>query len=254
MLSRGPLFVGLDYDGTLSEIVRHPADARPLAHIPDLLNRLSRHRRRLSIAVISGRELAELRRMLGNIDGVLFSGSHGLEIVGFDGKRRTTPGIEKSFADLGAARTWIARNVPTDCGFVVEDKQVAIALHYRMVDEFMATKVREAMREFIDKETNELRILEGKMIDELLPREATGKGTALKILLGETNLAAPTPVYFGDDTTDEDAFQTIHDGGVGVLVGEPRPSHAKYWLAGPPEVERTLTDILEALEKTRKPD
>src|SRR5215831_4116071 len=139
-LARGPLLLCLDFDGTLSEIVPHPADTRPLSGIGEVLNALARAPRRITVAIISGREIAEVRRMLGVERGILFAGTHGLEIVGADGVSRLAPGVEAAEPDLAAARAWLGRNVASADGFVIEDKRVAIAVHYRMVD---ATLARE---------------------------------------------------------------------------------------------------------------
>ena len=46
--------------------------------------------------------------------------------------------------------------------------------------------------------------------------------------LGEDEVV---PVYVGDDITDEDAFRTLSDDGVGILVGSHhQPSAANYCL------------------------
>ncbi|MGO9604346.1 MAG: trehalose-phosphatase [Candidatus Binataceae bacterium] len=247
MLSRGRLLLCLDYDGTLSEIVPHPADARPLDGVGDLLAAMTKEPKRLSVAIVTGREITEVQRMLGVQRDILFSGTHGLETVGRDGKCRVAPGAENGFADLEKARAWLARNLVGRKGFVIEDKKHAIAMHYRMADPVVAQERREALRLFVESETPRLRILKGNKIDELLPRGAGGKDRALRALLKEVGPPEPTPVYFGDDTTDEDAFREIRDNGVGVLVGATRPSWARYRVDGPRDVARLLQELAEGL-------
>jgi len=252
MLARGPLFLCLDFDGTLSEIVPHPADARPLSGVGEVLSALARDPARIRVAIISGREIAEVRRMLGVERGILFAGTHGLEIVGADGVSRLTPGVEAAESDLGAARGWLARNVATTDGFVIEDKRVAIAVHYRRVDPALAHERCAALRTFVETNTPSLRILRGKMIDELLPRGIGGKGSAIRVLLQEAAFPKAVPVYFGDDTTDEDAFQQIRDDGIGVLVVSARPSWARYRVASPSEVRLVLAELAQELLHTSK--
>jgi alpha,alpha-trehalase len=252
VLARGPLFLCLDFDGTLSEIVPHPADARPLSGVGQVLSALARDPARITLAIISGREIAEVRRMLGVERGLLFAGTHGLEIVGADGVSRLASGVQAAEADLAAARAWLARNVATTEGFVIEDKRVAIAVHYRMVDPALAHERRAALRNFVEAKTPGLRILPGKMIDELLPRGVGGKGTAICTLLQECAYPKSVPVYFGDDTTDEDAFEQIRDDGIGVLVGSARPSWARYRVASPSEVRRLLAELAQELLQTSK--
>lgn len=252
VLARGSLLLCLDFDGTLSEIVPHPADARPLSGVGEVLSALARDPARITVAIISGREIAEVRRMLGVERGILFAGTHGLEIVGADGVSRLAPGVEAAEADLAAARAWLARNVATTEGFVIEDKRIAIAVHYRMVEAALARERCAALQNFVEAKTPGLRILRGKMIDELLPRGVGGKGRAIRTLLQECAYPKSTPVYFGDDTTDEDAFQQIRDDGIGVLVGSARPSWARYRVASPSEVRRLLAELAQELLHTSK--
>lgn len=251
-LARGPLLVCLDFDGTLSEIVPHPADARPLAGVREVLSAMARDPARIRVAIVSGREIAEVRRMLGVERGILFAGTHGLEMVDADGVSRLAPGVEAAEADLAAARAWLARNLATSDGFVIEDKRVAIAVHYRMVDPALARERCAALHDFVEAKAPALRVLRGKMIDELLPRGIGGKGTAIRTLLREAADPQAVPVYFGDDTTDEDAFQQIRDDGIGVLVGSARPSWARYRVDSPSEVRRVLAELAQELLHTTK--
>ncbi|MDZ4245626.1 MAG: trehalose-phosphatase, partial [Dehalococcoidia bacterium] len=77
---RTRILLMLDYDGTLSEIAGTPE----LAGLPDTmkhtLERLALHRG-ITTGIISGRSVEELRRKVG-IDGLFYSGNHGLEIEG----------------------------------------------------------------------------------------------------------------------------------------------------------------------------
>jgi len=80
---------------------------------------------------------------------------------------------------------------------------------------------------------------------EALP-VAASKGEAVRALSSEAG-AAFMPVYFGDDRTDEDAFAELVSRGVGVLVGEARPSLARWRVAGPADVARILVALAAAL-------
>jgi trehalose-6-phosphatase len=49
------------------------------------------------------------------------------------------------------------------------------------------------------------------------------------------------PLYIGDDRTDEDAFRTIQQRGIGIVVSQdPGPTMARYALKNPAEVELFL--------------
>jgi trehalose-phosphatase len=75
---------------------------------------------------------------------------------------------------------------------------------------------------------------------ELRPPLDWDKGAAVRWLLSRPGMADRTPVYLGDDTTDEDAFRVVRENGIGILVGPPRRSAARYRLSGPAEVRRLL--------------
>jgi trehalose 6-phosphate phosphatase len=66
-------------------------------------------------------------------------------------------------------------------------------------------------------------------------------------VLGREAGTAFVPVYFGDDRTDEDAFAELVSHGVGVLVGEARPSLARFRVDSPTEVARVLTALAASL-------
>lgn len=246
----GPVLLCLDFDGTLSEIVSHPADAQPVEGVGEVLAALTKNPDRIKVAVVTGREIIEVRKMLGVESGILFSGTHGLEIAGQDGVRRVSPGVKRAEADLEKARKWMKANIATSDGFVIEDKQHAISMHYRMAAPPIAAEKRLALRSFVEAETTSVRIIHGKMVDELLPIGVGGKGLAIRALLEELGQPTLTPIYFGDDTTDEDAFYELRDDGIGVLVGPERPSWARYRVDNPHHVTRLLAELAQALVST----
>ena len=251
MLARGPLLLCLDFDGTISEIVPHPADARPIDGATEVLRALTGYPARVQVAIVSGREISQVQKMLGVDRGILFSGTHGLEIVGADGVRHFAKGVEHAERDLAKVRAWMREHAPANDGFVLEDKQVAIAMHYRMVDTSIATERRAALRALVDSKVPSLRIMEGSKVDEILPREMGGKGRAIRMLLDDLGRPARWAIYFGDDTTDEDAFRELRDDGVGVLVGPPRASWARYRVDNPREVVRMLAGLAHELARSK---
>ena len=57
--------------------------------------------------------------------------------------------------------------------------------------------------------------------------------------LGLAGSAGHVAVYVGDDITDEDAFRTLADDGIGILVGEhEQPSAARYRLRDTEQVKQ----------------
>jgi hypothetical protein len=83
----------------------------------------------------------------------------------------------------------------------------------------------------------------GDMVVELRTPGAD-KGAAVIAFLREAPFLGATPVFIGDDLTDEDGFAAANRlGGFGILVGNRRPTEARYslpdtnavfkWLEGP---------------------
>jgi trehalose-phosphatase len=244
---RSPVLLCLDYDGTIAEIVSRPALARPVEGVVAALKSIARHHERVVAAIVSGRPIAELRRMTGLEGEVMFAGVHGLEIAGRDGAVRVPEQVARCAPELDGVREFLASNVPSGAGFEVEDKRLAVALHYRNAEPAVAAALCAWLEEFLRANAPGLRAAHNKMVLEALPAIAS-KGGALRVL-GEKVGPAFLPVYFGDDRTDEDAFAEIEQRGVGVLVGESRPSHAHWRVDTPADVARIVIDLAAALDK-----
>jgi trehalose-phosphatase len=243
-LARGPLLLCLDFDGTLSELTNDPWKAVPLPRAKSAIAELARHPEKLTLAVISGRDLDTLLGLLGLRDGILFAGAHGLEFIGRDGVRRLAPGVDRSANDIELVRDFIARSIPKDRGFIVEDKRVALTVNYRNATPDDAREALAAFDDFVNQRPT-LQLLHGKMIHEAIPRGIGGKGYALEFFMRESGASGPGTSYFGDDTTDEDAFRAlVPRGGIGVLVGAERQSFAQYRVDGPTDVADLLEDLV----------
>ena len=74
--------------------------------------------------------------------------------------------------------------------------------------------------------------------------------TALVLRLAERIGERFSPVYFGDDLSDEDAFAALKSRGITVLVGEAHPSAARYRVDNPAGVVKVLDSIANALGET----
>jgi trehalose 6-phosphate phosphatase len=246
LVRRKPILLCLDYDGTISEIAREPRLARPVDGVIEVLRVFAAHREQVETGLISGRALRDLRAMLPVPSGIALAGVHGLQLLDATGKIEVARGIKDCREDLESAREWLERNLPANSGFIVENKGVAIALHYRQAAGPIADYVRAAFERFITECTTTLRPRHGKMVIEALPKIAT-KATALRTLwrrVGEQF----EPVYFGDDLTDEDAFSELAARGIAVLVGDPRPTAARYRIDAPADVVRILQALAAILE------
>ena len=247
IVQKRKLLLCLDYDGTLSEITARPSAALPVAHARTTLRALAAHPERVAVAIISGRDLATLRALLRPEGEVWMAGSHGIEIIDPHGQRYSQRASSKARAEIAKIRLWMKREVRMRDGFIIEDKRSAIALHYRNAKPAATAVVRAGLREFIATRCPSVSILSGKMVDEAIPRGLGGKGAAVRTIMKLIARQAPIPVYFGDDTTDEDAFRELREDGVTIRVGGARRSWAQFRVDSPTKVVAALGELLAKL-------
>lgn len=243
LASREPA-VFLDYDGTLTPIVDDPA-AAVLAD--DARRSLARLAGKCTVAVLSGRDLADVRRLVA-VPDLVYAGSHGLDIAG-PGGISVQHGVE-ALPALDEAERRLAPLVSSVPGALLERKRLALSVHYRMVrDAAAVVRLEEAARAAAGAG---LRIVAGKKVLDLRPDLDWDKGRALGWLLTALQLPVPDtlPLYVGDDVTDEDAFASLAGRGVGIVVrGEDdgRPTRAAGSLRDPAEVATLLDDLASLL-------
>jgi trehalose 6-phosphate phosphatase len=211
----------LDYDGTLAPIVDDPSAAHPHPEVPDLLTALAE---RFPLYVITGRHLEGLASLLDRpLPAVGPARDAGGDARG--GGAATIPESAREALDR------LRASVPEVEGIRVEAKGPSFAVHYRGApDEEAARAALEAWAEGVPEG---LSVIRGKKVVELRP-EGHSKGVAVARLARE--YPEHTPVYLGDDVTDEDAFRALPEPAVTVKVGEGE-SAARYRL---PDVESVI--------------
>ena len=235
------LAVFLDYDGTLTPIVNQPEAAWLSESMRETLRSLVA---RVPVAILSGRDLDDVRGRV-HVDGIVYAGSHGFDIMGAGGLRRELGG--EYLPVLDAAEAELREPLDEIPGAQLERKHFSVAAHYRNVNEDDAFRVAQAVDEVAARH-RELRRINGKKVYELLPDIDWNKGKAVLWLLETLELerGKAFPIFIGDDRTDEDAFGALEKRGVGVLVSEqPQVTAASYWLNNPEEVERFLRALIE---------
>ena len=218
-LGRASLF--LDFDGTLAEIAPRPDAVTVAEGLGETLRRLSRQ---LSgrLAIISGRSVAEIEGFLP-MCRLGIAGSHGLEMRWPDGATLPLPEVREHDA-LFAALQDFADAHP---GVLVERKPLGAGLHYRG-NPGAESAARALTRELATR--HRLSVQSGKMVFELRPA-GRHKGDAIRLFMNSAPFFGGTPWFLGDDVTDEDGFAAVRDlGGVGILVGPPRATAARYGL------------------------
>lgn len=206
-LSRSPLILMLDIDGTLAPLQPRPEDSfvpeptrqavLALAAAPDV-----------HVALVTGRAAADGRRV-ARIEGAWVIGNHGIEAISPTGEAVVDSNAAPYRGDVAAAVEELAALVGSIPGIRVEDKMWTLSVHYRLADASVEPRLRQTMDDIAHK--HGLRLVRGKKIFELRPPIHVHKGTAvveLGRLLAGPELAASL-FYAGDDRTDEDAFRAL---------------------------------------------
>lgn len=236
------LAVFLDFDGTLSPIVREPGAARMAEGMRPVVEALAR---RFPVAVVSGRDRPDVEERVG-IKGLFYAGSHGLDIAG-PGRSMTLPEAEGVVDEIDRVEKSLRDRLGGVAGVVLERKRYSLAVHHRMVDEGDKPGVIEAAHECAAA-ADGLRIRTGKEVVELEPDLDWDKGRAVEWILEAlgTELDRYLVLYVGDDETDEDAFRALAIGGIGIRVGpEVMSTRADYRLDDPGEVRTFLAWLAE---------
>jgi len=227
----------LDFDGTLSEIVDNPSDARPLAGIPPVMVRLSR---RLGvIAVVSGRTAHELLDWFGP----------DVELWGLYGAERSIDGVISVSDELASYRSLIekvlhqaegrAEGLAIE-GLLVEDKGYMVGLHWRKAAD--RARAAEAMSSLAAELAGEHGLVQapGKCALELRPPVDWSKGDVVSAR--STSAGLEGAAFVGDDRGDLPAFDALdrlEDEGLSTIkVGVRSPE-------APPELLRRADVIVD---------
>jgi trehalose 6-phosphate phosphatase len=191
-----------DLDGTLSKIAPSPGDARIGGDIKRLLERLQAAYK--LVAIVTGRDSCNAAGMVG-LNNLIYVGNHGLEV--YDGYCCEIAPDASKYLEIAerATRELVSSEVLAGInGLQVEGKRFGVAVHYRKAsDKEIAKKCVESIAKPLAARYG-FRIAHGKNVIELKPKTGCNKGTAVRELSEKHHLE--NVLYFGDDTTDIDAF------------------------------------------------
>lgn len=228
-----------DFDGTLTEIAPTPDAVVVDDRLAGLLSTLSAALCG-AVAVVSGRTVADIDRRLEPLK-LPVAGVHGAERRGHDGYLRRI-----AVGDLRPAQALLDDFVRDHPGLLLERKPGSLALHYRQapaLEDACLAVMSEAMQR-----VEGMTLMRGKMIVELKPRRA-GKGHAVRAFLDERPFRLRRPWFFGDDVTDEAAFEAVQAcGGVAVKVGEGE-TLAAHRLPDPAALHRWMVQAADTLTR-----
>lgn len=220
----------LDFDGTLAGLAPQPDQV----HVPPgLVGTLAALSARLggALALVSGRPLRDLDHFLAPLQ-LPAAVEHGAQRRAADGRLVSAPSVDLTLVHQAAAH--LAQQHP---GLLLEEKNLAISLHYRHAPELEGLCL-QAMREAVARSPG-LDLMQGKFVLDIKPA-GSSKGTAIADFMAETPFAGRTPVFVGDDVTDEAGFAQVQRlGGHAIKVG-PGPTLATYRCASVEAVARWL--------------
>jgi trehalose 6-phosphate phosphatase len=229
----------LDIDGTILDLAPTPEGVEVPVWLVPLLQRLSL-KLDGAVAFVSGRTVAQIDALFEPLK-LPAIGVHGGEVrVG--GERVVCD--ESLVAELQSALPLVGQAVARVPGVRLENKRCAIALHYRSVPE-RGREVLKVAELVVASLGPAFAVLVGKCVVEIRPRHLT-KGAGLRRLMEQPPFRGRSPIFAGDDVTDEDAFEVVNQlGGISVRVGEAAPSAATYRLTDPEQLRRWLLEIAQ---------
>jgi trehalose 6-phosphate phosphatase len=224
----------LDVDGTLLDIAPKPHDVLVSPELRRMLTQLA-HRLGGALGLISGRSLADIDYIFDPLR-LAAVGGHGAEIrTSPDAtpyRMQTSPldpALKQRFVEIGQL----------DPGIIIEDKDYSLAIHYRLAPQMGGAVIKSVAAICEKYGCDGLSILPGKSVIEIKPR-GFDKGSGLQELMSFAPFAGRTPIFVGDDVTDEAAFAMLpRFSGIGVSVGGIVPG-ATFNFDGPKDVRLWL--------------
>lgn len=229
--------VFVDVDGTILEIAETPQDVYVPESLKILLNTLCL-RLDGALALVSGRSIADLDRLLTPFRFCV-AGVHGFE------RREPAGCVVRAQVDpsmLNDARVELSGLAAAFPGLLLEDKQFALAMHFRRVPH-LRMFVRSHMSRVVAELSPQFVMQPGKCVFEIRPA-AWSKATAIERFMDQPPFRGRVPLFVGDDLTDEDAFALVNGrGGISVRVGPAQFTFARYVLADVREAVAWLRSI-----------
>lgn len=232
------VLVASDFDGALAPLVPDPRDSRPVEGAMERLTELAALPG-VSVALVSGRSLQDLRELSGAGEEIVLVGSHGAEDSRHPDGLALAPEQQALLAVLDAELDQLVADHP---GAWVEQKPAGRVVHSRRMDP-VAGPAALAAAEAVGARHTSLVATPGKMVVELAVAHV-GKGSALLGLA--VDLGVDAVFYAGDDVTDEHGFAAL-------AANDPDPARAARRLTvrvgdGDTAAQHRVADELELVQ------
>jgi trehalose-phosphatase len=243
----------LDYDGTLVYFKNHPSMVQASSDLIHVLNRLI-SKKSIEIVIITGRSLNQIKSQLP-IRGLHFAANHGLIIELAKGTTQIVKEAKKIKSQVKKIKNEVKGLFSKQENIFIEDKTYSLAFHYRAAPKEKVPSLKNKFIKIVSKnDDNSIDLIEGDNVIEARPK-GWNKANAVKFFLNSFNHDTVLyPIYIGDDTTDEDAFQFFNDEGLTIYVKNDSSlqSYASYWVKNPSEVLQFLKVLEHSISSTKR--
>lgn len=225
-----------DYDGTLIPVGLLSGAATLGAAETEALQVLKKN---WTLMILTGRSVDDLESRLTVKQRQIFDaviGNHGIEnpLVASEAVESHVvkmQALSEQLKDTFASQTF--KN------FEIEDKKSSWTLHFPT--EISEQKAKELAAPLFS--TKDFRLIHGKGLVNILPIEASNKGSALSAILD--NLPSSKAFFIGDDFTDEDVFKREDPRIFGVRVGQDKATSAQFTVKNHESVVKVINMLSE---------
>lgn len=233
----------LDFDGTLSPIVKTPKQAK----LPEnIKQKLKKCLKLFPVIIISGRSLKDIKKKI-KLNKIIYAGNHGLEWQ--INKQLTQVEVSKdSLKSLKVIKYKLSKLISEYPGMLLEDKRLTLAIHYRMIKKSKVKNFIKTVNEIIQPYIqNNLSLIDGNKTYDLRPSLNWTKGHFAEFIIKQMEINYDKkliPIYVGDDKTDEDVFKKLKNA-ITIRIGKSQTSKAVYYLKNQNKINNLLQWILE---------
>jgi trehalose 6-phosphate synthase/phosphatase len=231
-----------DYDGTLAPIVPDPAKAIISEDVKKLIQDIAK---RDTVIIISGRDRHFLDQLFNEMPVHIIAEHGALTRLKGGTEWLLNESYEENWKDsIRPIMQIYAKRCP---GAFVEEKETALAWHYRTADEkeYANRRAQELLwqlKNYIQPELN-LQVIDGNKVVEV-KKTAFNKGTAARTFVENGNYDFVLAI--GDDTTDEDMFEALPDDSFTIKIGDDL-SAARNHIRNQEEVFHFLDFMVSAI-------
>lgn len=238
-LKKDRIILLLDFDGTISHIVDDPHEAFLDEDFKNILKKIVR--KALPLGIVTGRSIQDIKKRI-KLKKIIYAGDHGFEIQSKELSFRYPIASEYKKA-IQEIMIKIKKQLFPIEGVILQQKEYSTSIHYRRVESSDLPSFRNKVKSILTPylQSGRVKIFPGKKVYEIKPPVEWDKGKAVEKIIAElkskNNLSDLSPLYIGDDVTDEDAFRSVNRlGGISIRVGKIKQSRAKFFLSDIHEV------------------